>query len=162
MRAGGTGGTGPRDNLTRTQPLMLSEDQRRQIEQRLLREREQVLDALGDFDETAKDLRERLGELSLADNHPADYATDHQEHEKDFHFATMEGRRLYAIDESLRQLYKEPESFGLCQVCGNDIGMERLDVIPETRLCAVHARERDAAADVDANPREADGNAQPA
>lgn len=141
---------------------MLSDEQRKTIEQRLLREREQVLDALGDFDETAKDLRERIGELSLADNHPADYATDHQEHEKDFLFATMEGRRLYALDESLRLLYKQPDQFGLCQVCGRPIAFERLDVIPETRLCAQHARERDDAAGVDANPREADGNARPA
>lgn len=141
---------------------MLQEEQRKQIEQRLLREREQVLDAIGEFDETAKDLRERTGELSLADNHPADIATEHQEHEKDFLFASMEGRRLYAIDESLRLLYKEPERFGLCDVCGQDIGMERLDVIPETRLCAQHARERDAASDADANPREADGHANEA
>lgn len=139
---------------------MLQEDDRRRIEQRLLADREKVLDALGQFDENAADLRERLGELTLYDQHQADYGSESHEHEKAFLLATVEGRRLYAIDEALGRLYKEPETFGVCEVCGRDIELERLDVVPETTLCAEHARARDAADDVDANPREADGSAK--
>lgn len=139
---------------------MLAEHERKTIEQRLLAERNETLDALEAFDERAKDLRDRAGELSIYDQHQADYASEVEEQEKDFLFASVEGRRLYAIDEALSRLYKEPESFGTCEVCGRDIAMERLDIVPETRLCAEHARARDAADASAANPREADGTAR--
>lgn len=138
---------------------MLSEDQRKQIEQRLLKDRDQVLEAIGHFADSNEELRERAGELSMWDNHPADMGSESHEQEQQFLLATMEGRRLYAIDEALGRLYKTPEEFGHCEVDGEPIDFERLMVIPETRVCAQHARERDEAEGVDADPREADGNA---
>lgn len=138
---------------------MLQEHERKQIEERLIKDREQVLASIGQFDENAKEMRERAGELSVYDNHPADYGSEQQEQEKEFLLASVEGRRLYAIDEALGRLYRTPEEFGHCEVDGQPIEFDRLMVIPETRLCARHARERDAAEGVDANPREADGTA---
>jgi RNA polymerase-binding transcription factor DksA len=140
--------------------MMLTDDERKMVEARLLGERERALDAIGDFDALSKDLREHAGELSLYDQHPADLGSESQEQEKHFLLASIEGRRLYAIDEALQRLYKTPEEFGRCAECGESIGMERLDVVPETTLCARHAQERDA--DADANPREADGRAREA
>ena len=140
---------------------MLSEDQRKQIEQRLLKDREQVLEAIGHFADANQELRDRASELSMYDNHPADYGSESQEQEQQFLLATMEGRRLYALDEALGRLYKTPEAFGVCEVDGQPIEFDRLMVVPETRLCARHARERDKAEGVDADPREADGNAEP-
>lgn len=137
---------------------MLTDDERRTVEARLLRERERALDAIGDFDALSKDLRERAGELSLYDQHQADFGSESQEREKQFLLASVEGRRLYEIDEALQRLYKAPGEFGACAECGAPIGMERLEVVPETTLCAVHARARDADADV--NAREADGRAE--
>lgn len=134
---------------------MLADHERTRIEHLLLREREQALDAIEHFDEANEDLRTRAGELSLYRFHPADMGTESQEQEKSFLLASVEGRRLYQIDEALSRIYKTPESFGVCTVCGRDIGMERLEVIPETTLCAEHAREADANAGVDADPREA-------
>lgn len=137
---------------------MLQDFERTRIEHRLLREREQVLDAIEHFDERTEELRDRAGEdMSPYRFHPADIGTESQDQEQEFLLATVEGRRLYAIDDALRRLYKEPETFGLCQVCGRDIGVERLEVIPETQLCAEHARSAEEAAgtDDDANPREA-------
>jgi RNA polymerase-binding transcription factor DksA len=66
----------------------------------------------------------------------------------------VEGRRLYSIDEALDRLYKTPEDFGKCEVCGRDIGVERLEVIPETRLCVEHAMQHDRDEGADADPRE--------
>ncbi|HEU4456880.1 MAG TPA: TraR/DksA C4-type zinc finger protein [Longimicrobium sp.] len=134
---------------------MLAEHERSRIEHRLLRDREQALDAIEHFDERNEELRTRAGELSLYRLHPADVGSESQEQEQDFLLASVEGRRLYQIDEALSRLYKSPETFGVCTVCGRDIGVERLEVIPETTLCADHAREADAAAGVDADPREA-------
>jgi RNA polymerase-binding transcription factor DksA len=141
---------------------MLQENERSLIEKRLLDERKRALDSLGHFDELSDELRERTGELSGMDQHMADYATEQHEQEQQFLMASVEGRRLYALDEALQRLYKEPEQFGTCDVCGKQIDMARLDVIPETRLCAEHARARDEASDADADPREADGTAHPA
>ncbi|HEX5724204.1 MAG TPA: TraR/DksA C4-type zinc finger protein [Longimicrobiaceae bacterium] len=132
---------------------MLQEQERARIEQSLLRERADALDAIEHFDERVADLRDRAGELTLYRSHPADIGSESNEQEQDFLLASVEGRRLYAIDEALSRLYKEPESFGICERCGRDIEVERLEIIPETRLCARCAREVEAGAD--ANPREA-------
>ncbi len=134
---------------------MLADHERSRIEHTLLREREQVLDAIEHFDERKEELRDRAGELSLYRFHPADVGTESQDQEQDFLLASVEGRRLYQIDEALSRLYKSPETFGVCTVCGRDIGVERLEVIPETTLCADDARAADEAAGVDADPREA-------
>jgi RNA polymerase-binding transcription factor DksA len=132
---------------------MLSDEQRRTVEERLLKEREQALDAIGHHDAQTQELRERAGEMSLYRLHPADVGTEAHEQEKDFLLASVEGRRLYAIDEALSRLYKEPEAFGRCTVCGKEIEWERMDVVPETTLCALHARAQ--AGEGDAEPREA-------
>ena len=136
---------------------MLTDEQRGRIEARLLAERERALESIGHFDDLTQDLRDRAGELALYDQHPADIGSESGEREKQFLLASVDGRRLYAIDEALSRLYRTPEEFGRCEACGRDVGMERLEVVPETRLCAEHAREREAAGE--ANPREADGRA---
>lgn len=114
---------------------MLTQEQRDRIEALLRREREDALEALGHFEERTQDLRERSGELSLYRLHLADIGTEAQEQEKDFLLASQEGRRLYEIDEALRRLYNAPEEFGKCERCGQEIGFERLEVIPHARYC---------------------------
>ena len=52
-----------------------------------------------------------------------------------------EDRERRARDEALRRLYKEPEDFGKCIECGNEISMERLELIPWTTLCRDHQAE---------------------
>ena len=142
---------------------MLQEEQRKQIERQLLREREQVLESISHFADLNEEMRSRISELSGGyDNHPADIGSETYEQEQQFLLATVEGRRLYALDEALGRLYKTPEDFDKCEVDGGPIEFDRLMVIPETRLCARHAREADAMAGVDANPREADGTANAA
>ncbi|HEX6746610.1 MAG TPA: TraR/DksA C4-type zinc finger protein [Longimicrobium sp.] len=134
---------------------MLSEQDRGKIERALLRERERVLENIGHFDERMNDLRERAGELSLYRFHPADIGSESHEQEQDFLLTSVEGRRLYQVDEALSRLYKTPEEFGKCEVCGRDIELERLEVIPETRLCAEHALQADRDTASAADPREA-------
>jgi len=134
---------------------MLTSEERGRVERVLLQERARALETIDHFDDRMEDLRDRAGELSLYRLHPADVGSESQEQEQDFLLASVEGRRLYQIDEALERLYKEPESFGLCEVCGRDIAVDRLEVIPETRICAEHALQRDVAGGVDADPREA-------
>lgn len=134
---------------------MLTSEERGRVERVLLKERASVLENIGHFDARVDDLRERAGELSLYRLHPADVGTESQDQEQDFLLTSVEGRRLYQVDEALERLYKAPEEFGKCEVCGRDIGIERLEVIPETRLCAEHALQKDLADGADADPREA-------
>jgi RNA polymerase-binding transcription factor DksA len=136
---------------------MLTEEQRTTIEKYLLRERELVLDNIGHHDASVQDLRERAGEMSLYRFHPADVGSEEHEQEKDFMITSVEGRRLYQIDDALSRLYKDPDTFGKCSECGRDIEFERLEVIPETNICAEHALKVDAdtGADQAVDPREA-------
>lgn len=123
---------------------MLSKADRDQVEKRLLAEREEALEAIGDFDEQrGETLQEEAGELSLYRFHMADIGTEAMEREKSFLLASKEGERLYAIDEALRRLYADPESFGTCARCGRPISMERLRVVPSATLCAVCQREQE-------------------
>lgn len=115
---------------------------RKKVEERLIAERQSAVDRLGSLDERARAmLGGDDGELSNYPQHLADEGTDTMEQEKSYLLASAEGRRLYQIDEALRRLYKQPENFGKCAVCGKAISAERLDLIPWTTMCAEHAEQ---------------------
>lgn len=106
------------------------------LERRLLRERERALRSLGRFQEQSKLSRDSSdSDLSSYSFHMADQGTDAMEREKSFLFASKEGRYLYRIEEALRRLYSDPESFGICHSCKKPIPFERLDALPHARYC---------------------------
>lgn len=45
-------------------------------------------------------------------------------------------RKLQEIDRALRKLRDAPDEFGLCEDCGDDIPLRRLELMPETSYCA--------------------------
>ncbi len=106
------------------------------IEKRLQEERGRVLKELGYYDEQfAGTLQSSDGDLSAYSFHMADQGTDAMEREKQFLFASKEGRYLWHVNEALRRLYQSPAEFGNCHECGAKIGLERLDALPHARLC---------------------------
>lgn len=114
----------------------MDEKQRKQIESRLLEERRERLDALAELDERFKERMEGDdGDLTNYPLHMADEGTDTMEQEKQALMVHTEGEQLLAIDDALRRLYKEPESFGTCQRCGTEISMERLELVPWAASC---------------------------
>ena len=113
----------------------MTEQQRQHLEERLLQERARVNRALERLDEAATISTASDGELTLYPLHLADQGTDTIEQEKSLMLLSQEGRRLGEIDEALRRLYKEPERYGTCDVCGSGIAFERLDVVPWARHC---------------------------
>jgi DnaK suppressor protein len=120
----------------------MKESERAQVEERLQQERERAIEALEKFERQRSDSREEAsGELSSYPFHMADVATDAIEQEKRLLLESREGELLWAIDEALRRLYGDPESFGICEQCGRQISLERLDVLPWTTLCADCARD---------------------
>jgi RNA polymerase-binding transcription factor DksA len=106
------------------------------IEKRLLQLRERALKDLGHYDESfSNSMQASDGDLSAYSFHMADQGTDAMEREKAFLFASKEGRYLYHLDSALRRLYKSPETFGVCEDCGEEISFERLDALPHTVQC---------------------------
>jgi DnaK suppressor protein len=113
----------------------MNESDRNTIEQRLLQERARTTALLDTVDEAARIGTEDDGELTQYDQHPADEGTDTQEQEKALMLLGFESELLTKIDDALRRLYKDPDTFGRCENCGRDIEMERLDLLPWTRAC---------------------------
>ena len=113
---------------------------RKKVEARLIEERNSALEMLGKLDDRTRNAEDD-GELSNYPQHLADEGTDTMEQEKAYLLASAEGRRLYQIDEALRRLYKQPDDFGNCAVCGKEIQAERLDLLPWTTTCAEHAEQ---------------------
>jgi RNA polymerase-binding transcription factor DksA len=115
------------------------------LEKRLLEERARVMKELGIYEKSfAGTLQSSDGDLSSYSFHMADQGTDAMEREKEFLFASKEGRYLWHVNEALRRLYKSPDTFGQCHECGNEISFERLDALPHARLCiACKAKEED-------------------
>ena len=106
------------------------------LEKRLLEERERVIKELGHYDEQfSGTLQDSDGDLSSYSFHMADQGTDAMEREKQFLFASKEGRYLWHVNEALRRLYQSPKEFGTCHECGDAIALERLDALPHARLC---------------------------
>ncbi|MDZ4674344.1 MAG: TraR/DksA C4-type zinc finger protein [Gemmatimonadota bacterium] len=116
------------------------------LEQRLLAERARVMKELGYYGESfSSTLQGSDGDLSSYSFHMADQGTDTMEREKQFLFASQEGRYLWHVNEALRRLYGSPATFGTCHSCGQEIAFDRLDALPHARLCITcKAKEEDA------------------
>lgn len=116
---------------------MLRQDERDRVERRLLEERGRALEALSEFDEGfARTLQDTTGDLSIYRLHMADVASESMEREQQFLLASRDGERLFRIDSALRRLYDDAEGFGRCSSCGEAIGVERLEMLPDVDRCA--------------------------
>ena len=79
------------------------------------------------------DTRSGQSELSDYDNHPADAGTDTFEKEKDLAVRDNYRDILGRIDEALGKI--ERGTYGVCDRCGRDIMVGRLDAIPYAIYC---------------------------
>lgn len=121
----------------------MTESQRKKLEKILLQERERTARALQRSDEATRTSTEEDGDLTSYKQHLADEGTDTMEQEKALLLLSTEGQQLALIDEALRRLYKEPDTFGLCVECGAAISMERLEIVPWATLCLDHQAEQE-------------------
>lgn len=98
-----------------------------------------------DLASTVERIKERLavsqrdsgGDIALADQHPADVASETEARELDLARQTMFEARLGLIDEALRRL--ERGEYGRCVICGKEIPAARLELVPETPFCVEDA-----------------------
>ncbi len=114
----------------------MNKKQRTHLEGRLIEERDRVMKELGHYGESfSSTLQASDGDLSSYSFHMADQGTDAMEREKQFLMASKEGRYLWHVNQALRRLYADPNTFGKCQTCRRNINLERLDALPHARLC---------------------------
>ncbi|MHB8124287.1 MAG: TraR/DksA C4-type zinc finger protein [Desulfitobacteriaceae bacterium] len=79
------------------------------------------------------DMRESLSELSVIDNHPADIGTEVYERERDVAERDRLKSKVQAIDLALERW--EKDEYGVCEHCGQEISLERLEALPYTTVC---------------------------
>ena len=104
-------------------------------------ERSRLLDAVAFLEkENAGSIEEELGEIGGRgdDNHLADMATATYDRELDEGLEEGAQSTLGEIEAALQRIAEG--SYGVCEVCGEPIGAERLSAIPWTRLCIDDAR----------------------
>lgn len=77
--------------------------------------------------------KEASGEHSSYSFHMADQGTDAMEREKAFLFASRDEKYLKQLDEALERI--KNGTFGVCRVCGKEIGHDRLEAVPTTTIC---------------------------
>ncbi|WP_407307504.1 TraR/DksA C4-type zinc finger protein [Desulfosporosinus sp. SB140] len=87
------------------------------------------------------DMRESLGELSVADNHPADIATEVYQRSQDIAYHDRSLHRIEAIDAALERF--EKGDYGVCEHCGQEIPYERLELVPYTTVCTRCSQEEE-------------------
>ncbi len=124
--------------------MSYSEKQLKELEGRLLKERERALRAIARFDaDFGMAANESAGDLSAFSFHMADEGTDTNQREKAFLLASEDGRRIMAIDAALRRLYRARDSFGKCNNCEGEVGYNRLEAIPWAETCIACQNQRE-------------------
>ena len=85
--------------------------------------------------DNAGSIADELGEVndSSVDNHLGDIATATFDRELEEGLGEGAQQTLDDVNAALQRI--EDGTYGICEVCGKPIGVERLEAIPWTRLC---------------------------
>ncbi|MCC5893409.1 TraR/DksA C4-type zinc finger protein [Exiguobacterium sp.] len=116
---------------------MLTQEQIETFKERLLKEKAKTEGYMENREEVYDE-----GELSHYDNHPADSGEELFLRERDQALTELDEEFLTDVDKALLAI--ENGTYGKCEVCGEEIEIDRLEIIPEATLCIEHAREREA------------------
>jgi RNA polymerase-binding protein DksA len=112
------------------------------LRQRLLDERQRVLDAIENIhSENPGSLGEETEEPTFQDNHLGDVATATFDREM---ASTLEENSTHVLGEIDAALVRiEEGTYGVCERCGKPIGGERLDALPWAKLCIDDKRKQE-------------------
>lgn len=105
------------------------------IDDRLAKHAEELQELRTSEHETAfaGDQREMTGELSAADQHPADVADFTFQRELQLTTQEILDREAQQVQDAMRA--RKEGTYGVCQVCGRKISKERLQARPEATTC---------------------------
>ncbi|WP_127592416.1 TraR/DksA C4-type zinc finger protein [Paenibacillus lautus] len=121
----------------------MTKQQYSELKRRLLSDKERLEEQLKSGDETNRDhsLRDSTGELSAADNHPADVGTEVFERGRDLAIQETLDHELEQIVSALQRM--DQGEYGTCAECGLEIPYERLEALPYTAYCLEHTPRKD-------------------
>jgi DnaK suppressor protein len=104
----------------------------------LLRTRDELVASLEPIRARLRESQRESGsEIALADQHPADAASDTEMRELDLTTEILYETRLRQVDDALGRL--DGGTYGTCISCGRQIPPERLELVPETPYCVEDA-----------------------
>lgn len=115
---------------------MLTQKQIETFKERMLKEKAKTEGYMENREEVYDE-----GELSHYDNHPADGGEELFLRERDQALTELDEEFLTDVDKALLAI--ENGTYGKCEVCGKEIEIDRLEIIPETTLCIEHARDQE-------------------
>jgi RNA polymerase-binding protein DksA len=105
----------------------------------LLEERKRTMAAIEFLHgENPGSLEDETGEQTQVDNHMADAASGTYDRELDYSLEGGAENVVRLIDDALARI--EAGTYGICRVCGREIGEERLEARPWSDLCIDDAR----------------------
>lgn len=110
--------------------MPLTQPERDELRRLLERERAKLVRRLQRFGADREDV-----ETKSFSQHMAEDASTLTERETAYLLASEEGRRLITVNHALDRLLHEPQSFGCCAQCDEEIRYERLEAVPYTELC---------------------------
>lgn len=80
-------------------------------------------------------------ELSSYDNHPAEIASELFDREHQMGLKNLEEHEIKEIERSMKKI--KDGTYGVCEGCGKDIDLKRLEVLPQAKFCIDCAKESD-------------------
>jgi RNA polymerase-binding protein DksA len=102
-------------------------------------ERDRLTATLASLEADLEAQKDSLQELSMVDEHQGDVATETFEREKDLSIIESVRASLEDIDSAEHRL--DQGTYGMCEVCHEPIGDERLEAVPAARFCVAHQAE---------------------
>ena len=105
------------------------------FKQLVLDKLEQTSDDVESIENTARNNGRELAseDRSTYSLHMADHGTDAMEKEKSQLLAQRGGDYIEYLNEALQRI--EEGTFGICRVCGGEIGRARLEAVPTATQC---------------------------
>jgi len=116
--------------------------EREEIRARLTKLREEFVASAGELRARLAEPQRDTSDVATVDQHPADVATDTADRELDLSRVAMLEARVAQIDGAFDRL--KQGTYGTCQVCGQPIPEERLEVMPDTPFCVKDAQREQA------------------
>lgn len=115
---------------------MLTEQEKTILKRELIEMQHQYTQTVEERDHDDS-MRDDSGELSAADNHPADMGTELFDRERDHALEEHAEEELGKVEVALKAMREG--TYGICEVCSEEIPFERLEAIPYTNRCIDHA-----------------------
>ncbi|MTI67614.1 MAG: molecular chaperone DnaK [Firmicutes bacterium] len=112
----------------------MDKDKLNYYKNRLIEEKNSTLKTVDTMNEESnKALKESTDELSVYDNHPADIGSETYMMEQSMNLKNNEELIIKQIDIALEKI--KNGTYGRCEICGDEMDLDRLDIIPYVKTC---------------------------